>query len=248
MTQEALAPFDEQQIFESAGFIDAATPIPHAGPAIVFVDKRMQAGTVSWLPPLTSIAQVEAFSVHGSERGTGWFLTPQIVITAAHLLYPDPGGNPVAHAVITPGLNGPHVKPLGSPKSSMFAAPQGWLQNQDPRADFAAIKLPQPLGVNPFQPADLSDKELKEGQFILAGYPVDKAPGTMWGMEGPLLQGNKFVVHHKIAVRHGQSGGPLFRWIGGDQQVIGIQSGSDNFNRAIRIHADVLKLFKQWAT
>jgi glutamyl endopeptidase len=234
----------EHEIFESAGFLEASS-IPEVDLELIFEDHRKAAGTVAWLPALTSIAYLEAVSPNGGEHGTGWFLTPRIVITAAHILFPD--GKPVSHAVVTPGSNGPAVRPFGSFQSSVFAAAKGWLADQDPRADVAAIRLTKPVPVTPLQPAALSDNDLKNGEFIMAGYPSDKPPGTLWGMQGPILKGNAFLLHHKLAVRGGQSGGPLFRWVGDAQQVVGIQSGSDNYNRAIRIHSDLLKLFTQWA-
>jgi glutamyl endopeptidase len=173
------------------------------------------------------------------EYATGWFLSPSVIVTAAHALYyRDGSGNAVsAHSVrVIPGRNG-STAPFGVYDSTKVRVSASWLPNLDPSADYGAVQLDQPVGntVGWFGCGIFTDDQLSAAELSVVGYPFDKPLGTMWGESGP-VQAQPTTLSYRMSCYPGQSGAPLYALINGNAWVAGIHSGGQgSANNGVRI-------------
>jgi V8-like Glu-specific endopeptidase len=187
------------------------------------------------------------------ELATGWFISPDVVVTAAHALsYQDPSGNrALAHSVsVIPGCNGAQSHPFGIFTATQIRVSAGWLPNLDPAADYGAVHLSQSVGnaVGWFGCGVFTDAQLGATAFNVTGYPTDKPLGTMWGEAGPIGFTPTFVSY-KMSCYPGQSGSPVYVMIDGNAWVAGIHSGGQgSANAAVRITQSVFNELMTWKT
>src|SRR6185436_67679 len=66
------------------------------------------------------------------------------------------------------------------------------------------VKNCTPVELGAFAPSDL-----KQFQFLIPGYPGDKAAGTMWGGTGKLMSVDDELLFYGISTYNGQSGASL---------------------------------------
>jgi glutamyl endopeptidase len=191
--------------------------------------------------PARAIAQVLVrFNAGPDEFGTGFFIAPDLVITAAHVFVQS--GRTAAFIRVVPGRNGAASAPFGFADSQMFRPSAGWIRNQAPEADYGAIRLTQPLGntVGFFGLHAFTDPELAATAFDVAGYPTDKPVGTMWDHHGPVAPSPAFLTY-QMDTAGGQSGAPVLAAFPTGVFVAGIHTGGDPLaNRAVRITPLVL--------
>ena len=100
---------------------------------------------------------------------------------------------------------------------------QGWVDGGDENFDYGAIILPTPLGetVGTFGFGVLSDDELDGAVLNIAGYPGDKAAGTLWFDSHTVARTGPTKVHYDIDTAGGQSGAAVYvindDWTGGSR-------------------------------
>jgi V8-like Glu-specific endopeptidase len=220
-------------------------------------DGRTQVGDTT-IPPFRAIAYLTIDTGGPNlEYATGWFLSPSVVVTAAHALtFGDgSGATALARSVrVTPGWNGSGPPPFGVYDTTKVVVSSRW--PGDPTADFGAVQLAEPVGntVGWFGFGVFTDAQFGTSSFNAVGYPTvvnnKDAKGTMWGESGPVTPTPSQVLY-RMGVSNGQSGGPLYALINGNAWVGGIISGGDssiNQNLAVRITQAVADELKSWRT
>jgi glutamyl endopeptidase len=198
--------------------------------------------------------------------GSGWFVGPCAVVTAAHAVYPrEPGiyTGWASQVEVIPGLNGDsNPPPFGSFTSSLFYCPDGWQSDGDLRLDYGVVLLNQSIGsqVGTYGYATYSDDDLRSSVANLAGYPEYKpdggaAKGTQWYDAGNVADVDESFIYYHLETQPGESGSCVFK-NAGDQRYamaihtagqggVGAQTGPD---RGVRIIEPVFENLQQWAT
>lgn len=185
--------------------------------------------------------------------GTGWFIGPHTLMTAGHVVYIKNSGVPgrdgwVKSIQVMPGRNGSTL-PYGSVTSSSFRSVQGWTQNGDENYDYGAILIPSQLGstVGWFGFGVWPDADLLASTGNIAGYPGDKAAGTLWYASRKIAAVNSQKVYYDIDTAGGQSGSAVYRIINGVRYGIAIHAyGGAVNNSGTRITTQVYNNMVAW--
>jgi V8-like Glu-specific endopeptidase len=185
--------------------------------------------------------------------GTGWFISPRVLITAGHCVYIKGSGVPnrdgwVTRMRVIPGRNGT-VKPHGEVVATKFHSVRGWTEHRNEEYDYGAIVLDEPL-VKPtgwigFGRYD--DDDLKTVVGNIAGYPGDKPPGTQWYGARRIDSVTPRKVRYDIDTAGGQSGAAVYRIKDGKRYAVAVHAyGGDTVNSGTRINGPVYDNIAQW--
>ncbi|HEY4547735.1 MAG TPA: trypsin-like peptidase domain-containing protein [Pedomonas sp.] len=197
--------------------------------------------------PWRCIALLQIFYTSGQTgRGTGWFIGPRTLVTAAHCVHHEEGRD-ARRIIVTPGYER-GAAPYGQFEVSGSLWNPAWRGSYDPVLDFALIFLNTDPGVGFFGYAAVSDANLQRVIVNLAGYPKDR-PATQWYDAGRLSGAEKHFIYHQIDTEEGQSGAPVF-WTDRVQRIgLGIHtygtSAGRPSNRARRITPELFTFFQQ---
>lgn len=183
--------------------------------------------------------------------GTGWFVGPQLLVTAGHVVYIKNSGVPgrdgwVKRIVAMPGRNGATL-PYGSVTSSSFWTVVGWANNGNQDYDYGAIVLGQPIGnaTGWFGFGNWSNLNNVGGN--ISGYPGDKPAGTQWYAARRIDSATSRKVFYDIDTAGGQSGSAVYRFWQGGRYGIAIHAyGGATVNSGTRINSAVFNNIKAW--
>jgi glutamyl endopeptidase len=188
---------------------------------------------------------------------TGWFISPDTVVTAGHCVYDVSKKNGlkgwVPWAKIYPGRNG-SSSPYGYADATYLYTVKGWTNSNDPKYDYGAIKINRPLGNQTgwfgyrWQSASLNGI----GENI-AGYPASK-PQTMWQHSDKIRKNKDRQLGYQNDTEGGQSGSPVYEPnnskckgpCGIAIHAYGTGLYNDNHNYGTRITKDVFDNLSNW--
>lgn len=187
--------------------------------------------------------------------GTGWFVSPRVLITAGHCLYIRNSGVAgrdgwVQRITVIPGRNG-NTMPYGQAVSTSFRSVVGWTKNGDADYDYGAIILNTPLGNQTgwYGYGNYSDADLIGKAANISGYPGDKPAGTQWYHAGKIAAVNARKVYYSTDTAGGQSGSAVYRIINGGRFAVAIHaygSGGGPSNSGTRIVKPVYDNITAW--
>jgi len=192
--------------------------------------------------------------------GTGWFIGPYAVVTAAHAVYPrEPGGYMgwASRIEVIPGSDGFNKPgPFGTSVSSLFYCPDGWQSEGDPRLDYGVVILSDGLGskVGSFGFATYADNDLLTVIANVAGYPVDppvpaEPQGRLWYSAGAVTSVDDSFVYYSLGTQVGESGSCVYRNIGDQSYAIAVHTSASGMqDRGLRIIEPVYQNFQKWAS
>lgn len=182
--------------------------------------------------------------------GTGWLAGPRLVVTAGHCVYRHRHGGWARSIEVVPGRDGDR-RPFGTFTSSAFKSVSGWTRDRNPELDYGGILLRgdeapgERTGWLGFGP--LSDDELLATPLDLAGYPDDKAAGTLWWHARRIERVSPRSLLYTLDTEGGQSGSPLWRRSNGTRCAVAIHAGGlGGLNQAVRISGRVSKNLSDW--
>ncbi|HEY0678542.1 MAG TPA: serine protease [Chitinophagaceae bacterium] len=186
-----------------------------------------------------------------SYLGTGFFVGPRTIVTAAHCVYIHSQGGWAKNIVVSPARNGSET-PFNSFTATKFRSVKGWVVNKDRNYDYAAIILDKSAAVSPsigsFGFGYYSNDFLMNKHLNTAGYPGDKPSGTMWfnGRKAKAISDR--VITYDIDTAGGQSGSAVwFKGLDNKRIVVGIHTnGASSGNSATRITKPVFDNIKKW--
>ncbi len=217
---------------------------------IIDRDDRFQI-TNTTAVPWKRICHLQIIAANGKKfLGSGALIGPRTVVTAGHCVFMKQQGGWASSIAVTPGRNG-NSKPFGSCNAVKLWSVRGWVNDSGRPYDYGAIILPSSFRLaNPsaFGFANLSDAQLQGKKLNTAGYPGDKAPGTMWWAGRVATRLTRTTLVYNTATMGGQSGSAV--WIkrpNGERIMVGIHTnGAPTGNSATRITAPVLANLKRW--
>ncbi|HYH08182.1 MAG TPA: serine protease [Thermoanaerobaculia bacterium] len=217
--------------------------------SVIGADDRVAIPDTTKLPWRMICALRIRFANGRNYVGTGWFIGPRTVMTAAHCVFAhDEGGWPREIEVI-PGLNGT-VRPFGSVVGKKFRAPKGWIDGPDSDFDYGAIVLGEDVGqrVGYFGYAVLNNAQLKSTAANISGYPADRDSATKQYFHArTLINATPKRLVYDIDTFGGQSGSPIYLNMNGQRVAVGIHTtGSSRSNSGTRITKEVFDNMNKW--
>ena len=190
--------------------------------------------------------------------GTGWLVSPRLLLTAGHCVYMADEGGWVTQIEVIPGRNA-DARPFGSAISRDFRSVSGWTQDGDSDYDYAGILLPadkrygEQLGW--FGYANRPDDYLKSITLNLAGYPGDggkagsQVEGTQWYNFRTVKDVMAKQLTYEIDTYGGQSGAPVWEMTSnGSRYGVAVHTwGTTVNNGGTRITSEVFDNIVLWA-
>ena len=227
--------------------------------AIIGNDDRVRVTNNEVYPWRCICSLIITANTGASYIGTGWLVSPRLVLTAGHCVYMADEGGWATNIEVIPGRDA-HKRPYGSAISRDLRSVSGWTRDNDSDYDYGAILLPadkrfgEQLGW--FGYAARADDYLRGVTLNLAGYPGDggKAPnqveGSMWYHSRGVRDVMNRQITYEIDTFGGQSGAPVWEMASnGSRYGVGIHTwGTPVNNGATRITGDVFDNIVLWAS
>lgn len=216
-------------------------PVPEA---VILADNRVQV-TDTEADPFRWLCRLEITAGTGARwLGTGWFISPGVIVTAGHCVFIHNHGGWVRSIAVHVAQNG--AQTARSFVATNYATTRGWAENRDTAHDYGVVFAP-PDDQGYFGYGVLSDGVLNRALANVSGYPQDKPPGTLWGHVKQLRPPQPTILHYEIDTFGGMSGAPVVLWDGRDYVAVGIHNYGDAAgNTATRITAEVFYNFTRW--
>ncbi len=238
---------------------------------VVGIDNRVRV-TETAAVPWRCICQLEIEYDRGPVGfGTGFFVGPKTVITAAHVLVDISFGATLVRRAkkvrVVPGRNGA-MAPYGYVVSTDFDYPDPWKKSEidheaAARVDVGAIQLPDDATVDGCRYGERigyfglharEDFSNGDGTFLLvnnAGYPLtpNRPYGTLWYNAGRVHAVEQPFIDYMIDTEGGQSGSPIFFYdeASRERYVVAIHTTGDFVNRGLMITSEIFDLIAGWA-
>jgi V8-like Glu-specific endopeptidase len=188
--------------------------------------------------------------------GTGWLVSPRVLLTAGHCVYMADEGGWVTQIEVIPGRDA-DSRPFDSAVATDFRSVTGWTQDHNSDYDYGAILLPadkrygDQLGW--FGYASRADDYLRGITLNLAGYPGDGGPagidGTQWYHSRGVRDVFEKQITYEIDTYGGQSGAPVWEMTAeGNRYGVAVHTwGTTVNNGGTRITSDVFDNIVLWA-
>jgi glutamyl endopeptidase len=205
--------------------------------------------------PWSAIASLQVFGPKGvTWSGTGFFVTPFLLLTAGHCVYGRANGVSLGWAEsiqIFPGRNGTSA-PFGQLSHRRIFSTKGWVNEARSDFDYGAIAV-NPDELRGRSPGYLglrlaTNEELRRAPVTIAGYPGDQ--GLVGGLYYDVrsLEGlSPSFLTYEADTTAGQSGGPIFRSQDEIHEVVGIHTtGGEVSNWGLRLNQDMWANIKMW--
>lgn len=182
---------------------------------------------------------------------TGTVIGPNHVVTAAHCVVQD--GKFVKKVTFIPGINDELKSkkfPFGVFTASRLRALSSYISAPHTPNDLALITFNENLPV-PALPLAVAPDTHKL-PITIAGYPGDKATGTLWEGKGTRDRFNSQTrLAHNVDTAPGQSGSAVRATVRGVESVIGVHSSGNRmngtlFNSAYFFSAESVRTLKSW--
>lgn len=205
--------------------------------------------------PFNNICFITSAAGNGYRSiGTGFFVSPRVIITAAFNVHPGPGGDFFNSFDVYPARNG---RPDKLTAAVRVETTSEWVNSGAQEHCFGVLILDEDVeGVVPLQLGVLDTGELERAFLNVVGYPgdevnlvVDHAP--MYSLSGRVRQVSPQEIYHDASTTGGMGGAPLILVTNDNEvQVLGIhtfgEAPNQPFKKAVRITDSVKDQITEW--
>lgn len=254
---------DEGQYRDIGRLSFGPPPEPEAGAADASSAAQRQRVPDERVMPWSAVCDLLITARDGTRHtGTGWFISPTMLVTAGHCVFVHAPGTAVHGFVreirVMPGRRGETnssqslfgwaVAPEGS-----FEAHEQWKVNGLRDFDYGVIALTTPLGARTgfFRYANF--QQLNGSLPTISGYPNDIPPGTVpdgtqWYEQNRIMGVTERRISYDIFTVDGMSGSPVFFEFSEEGFVAcAIHNfGAVPFNTGVRINREVADQLDEW--
>lgn len=201
-------------------------------------DDRVQSNTLEY--PFSAVCYVEpiwdindkgvpndaTIDYHGA--GTGFMVSPDECVTAAHVIYDDKLGW-ATWVNVYPAKNGTYT-PYGPTGTKLEVVPSEYINGGNPNVDWGVLKLTSSIGsFSGYLTTQYQTNSWAGTNVAVAGYPDDKQTDTS-GINRTQWHNSQFLpvdwdtdgcLQYKCDTDTGESGGPIYKT---DNVVIGVNA------------------------
>lgn len=179
--------------------------------SVIGSDERRQVTDTTVFPYRAIASLVISFPNSDGWICTGFFIDADTLATAGHCVFSRTEGGWATSIAVYPGRNGDDL-PYGSATSTELFSVAGWVDDEDHRYDYGAIKIDLPLGNTTgwLGYGVKIDDNLVKANVRIFGYPADKPSGEMWGTRRRIKGVDTEKIFYKIDTFGGQSGSPVY--------------------------------------
>lgn len=166
--------------------------------------------------------------------GTGCFIAPTVVLTAAHNLYDKRYGGQATSVRFFPAIDEKNAH-FGEARVREFYYPKEYTQTK--KEDYGILILEAPFGdeTGYFGLGLFLQDDIRKFAVSVIGYPGDKITRDdagnsyqLWGMTGPVKKVDRdYITYDEIDTYKGQSGSPVCCNAGDDYYIVGIHVMGD---------------------
>jgi glutamyl endopeptidase len=229
------------------------------GLAASAADRQQVADT--HVSPFRKICDLLITAADGTlHSGTGWFISPRVLVTAGHCIAVFRPGTSI-HGMVNKILVMPARHGETEASDSFFGwvevesenlrVHERWFEDGDLDFDYGAIILPpdQALGetVGFIRFRNFPDQQLNGAIPTLAGYPDNVPEGTQWFETNAIRRVEGSRLFYDIFTIEGQSGSPVFFANNAQQIACAIHNlGDAPFNSGVRITPSVIDQLNSW--
>jgi glutamyl endopeptidase len=212
-----------------------------SGRTVIGTDER-QLVTDTTVNPYRKIVQIEtAWPSKETTNGSGAFVSPRHILTAAHMVKASAHGGVATWIRITPAKNG-SVAPYGYASVMMYRIFPEWSSNQDLAYDMALLTIEEPLGdkTGTFAYSAYDDATLAPATVYTAGYPGDVGnTDYMYHTSGTFTVIEPLRLHYTMDTYGGQSGSPVWLLEDNVPKIVSVHNtGGTADNGSVRLTAD----------
>lgn len=177
----------------------------------------------------------------GYKIGSGAMIGPNVVLTAAHVIYDDAAHKLTSNLVVVPGQAGDY-KPYGAAAATQVMAVNGYTQNKEDRYDIGVIYLDRNIGnyTNMFGLGKRSEAFFDNQAFVnILQYPAVSLDGRQLTHAGGNVSfGTPDFIRYNgtLDTEPGSSGSPVYVIENGQRYIVGVHhKGGPDYNQAVRL-------------
>jgi V8-like Glu-specific endopeptidase len=186
--------------------------------------------------PYSATAFIKATFPNGNTySGSGAFVGSTTILTAAHMIHSNEDGGRAVSVTVKPGGE---LSRFPEVQGTEIITAYDWLEHNFDH-DYAVIRIAEPAGVGWFGMQSLGDSLLLLSDINRYGFDGDPN-GTLWSDSSRIINVLPRRLHHHAHSDMGSSGGPIVLQ-SEPHIIVGVHvAGSENYNLAVRITADVI--------
>lgn len=247
-----------------SGISPERAPLPNPE-NVIGTDTRIRV-TNTEIYPYNTIGFVGNTYASGNRyRGTGFIISPHVVLTNGHVIYDLDEGGYAARIDFSPGQtqrfegNEP-IRPYGTFSASSWQTNTRYIDalHNDPAVqfsyDYAALFFDRSFsreGIGTYMP--LVFNIAASGIINLAGYPAavqdEGNSRAMWSSVGRVLDNSSRIVYYNADTSGGNSGSPVWEYFPdiGVRRIIAIHAlGTPSYNGGPRLIAENQSIIETW--
>ncbi|UUF13118.1 MULTISPECIES: trypsin-like serine peptidase [Flavobacterium] len=175
--------------------------------------------------------------------GTGFMISPRIIITAGHNVFF--GGKWADEIRALPGADGRNPPPYGLEIASELISTNNWVRNGSTDHDYGALILPSDNLFNRVKAYFQFFEVKQKGPIMIWGYPI-KSKSKQVILHGVSSNIKPFIMEYELPTEKGNSGSPVFIVLNNEIVVVALHTMGGSPSSGVRVNPNVIKVWNAW--